>query len=124
MCPASTPEKATGLLRSFPPPRSHLSPICHGQVLDLPAHVVEGKSVVIPLLPEGDLKAQLHIINLLKTPDKDIDQNLSRNIIIYIVHTKPLGPDFRTAGQGSSSPPYGSWWAGAGGWWPACLAAD
>ena len=74
---------------------SHLPPVCHGQVLDLPAHVVESKSVVIPLLPEGDLKAELHlhIVNLLKTSDKDIHQNLSRTIAICCVYTNPLGPD-------------------------------
>ena len=72
----------------------HLATICHGQVLDLPTPVVESKSVIVPLLPEGDLDTELHldIINLLKAPDIQIHQHLCWTIIIFIstVLTEPL----------------------------------
>ena len=46
--------------------------VCHGEILDLAAHIIKLQPVVIPLLSEGDLHTELHldIVNLFKTSNK------------------------------------------------------
>ena len=55
----------------------HFGPLCHGQVFDLPPHVVECQTVIVPLLAKSNLNAELHlhIVYLLKAAHKQVHQN-------------------------------------------------
>ena len=61
-----------------------LGAVRHGEVLDLAAHVVVLQPVVVPLLPEGDLDAELHldVINLLKAPHEQTPSHQGRGKLI------------------------------------------